>query len=178
MTDTNSQSKTGSYVRTEILTLMTAPTVVSSRTGASTIAGLPAWLAYSLLTIALWGAWGVVSKVASGGIDANTNQVFFTLGLLPLMLIMWRSPRARASGEHRRAGMAWAFVTGILGGTGNIAFFHALVVGGKASIVVPTTALFPLVTVILAILLLHERISNLQKVGLVLALAAIYLLSM
>jgi len=139
---------------------------------------MPAWLAYSLLTILLWGAWGAVSKVASGGVDADTNQIFFTLGLLPLMLIMWRSPRARATGEHRKAGMAWAFVTGILGGTGNIAFFHALVIGGKASIVVPATALFPLVTVILAILLLHERISNLQKAGLAVALVAIYLLSM
>ena len=139
---------------------------------------MPAWLAYSLLTILLWGAWGAVSKVASGGIDADTNQIFFTLGLLPLMLIMWRSPRAQASGEHRRSGMAWAFFTGILGGTGNIAFFHALVIGGKASIVVPATALFPLVTIILAILLLHERISGLQKIGLALALVAIYLLSM
>lgn len=144
----------------------------------STILGMPAWLAYSLLTILLWGAWGAVSKVASSGVDADTNQIFFTLGLLPLMLIMWRSPRVRAGGEHRRSGMAWAFFTGILGGTGNIAFFHALVIGGKASIVVPATALFPLVTIVLAILLLHERISGLQKIGLVVALAAIYCLSM
>jgi transporter family protein len=157
---------------------MSSTELASSRAGGGRIAGMPAWLAYSLLTILLWGAWGAVSKVASGGIDADTNQVYFTLGLLPLMLIMWRSPRVRAAGANRKSGIAWAFVTGILGGTGNIAFFHALVIGGKASIVVPATALFPLVTIILAILLLHERISNLQKLGLVLALAAIYLLSM
>ena len=156
---------------------MSSPSLTTRGSG-SAIFGVPAWLAYSLLTILLWGAWGGVSKVASAGVDANTNQIFFTFGLLPLMLIIWRSPRTRASGEHRRTGMAWAFVTGILGGTGNIAFFHALVIGGKASIVVPATALFPLVTVILAILLLHERISGLQKIGLVVALAAIYLLSM
>ena len=64
------------------------------------------------------------------------------------------------------------------GGAGNIAFFHALVMGGKASIVGPVTALFPLVTVILAVTLLHERIGTAQKIGLALALAAIYLLSM
>jgi bacterial/archaeal transporter family protein len=142
------------------------------------ILGLPAWLFWSVVTILAWGAWGAVSKVASGGVDANTNQIFFTLGLLPLVLIVWRSPRVREKRSSRRGGIAWAFLTGILGGTGNIAFFHALVIGGKASVVVPATALFPLVTIVLAITLLHERISTQQKVGLVLALGAIYLLSM
>ena len=119
-----------------------------------------------------------MSKLASEGVDANTNQVFFTFGLLPLILILWRSARMVGGAKGRRAGIAWAFLTGILGGTGNIAFFHALVIGGKASIVSPVTALFPLVTVILAVTLLHERIGTAQKIGLVLALTAIYLLSM
>jgi transporter family protein len=141
------------------------------------IAGIPRWLAFSLLTILLWGAWGAVSKVASDGVDANTNQIFFTVGLLPLVVIVWRSPRLRG-GEQRRSGIAWAFLTGILGGAGNIAFFRALVVGGKASIVVPATALFPLVTVLLAVVFLRERLSRPQIFGLILALVAIYLLSM
>jgi transporter family protein len=142
------------------------------------ILGMPRWLAFSLLTILVWGAWGAVSKVASDGVDANTNQVFFTIGLLPLMIIVWRSPRNAGGGKGRRVGLAWAFLTGILGGTGNIAFFHALVMGGKASIVSPVTALFPLVTVILAVTLLHEKVGTAQKVGLALAFVAIYLLSM
>jgi transporter family protein len=50
--------------------------------------------------------------------------------------------------------------------------------GGKASIVSPVTALFPVVTVVLAVTLLHERVGTTQKLGLVLALIAIYLLSM
>jgi len=137
---------------------------------------MPRWLAFSLLTILSWGAWGVVSKIASDGVDANTNQILFTLGLLPLMLVVMRSGRDRGRPQDR-AGIGWAFLTGILGGTGNIAFFRALVVGGNASIVVPVTALFPLVTVILAVGFLHERLGTAQKVGLVLAFAAIYLLS-
>jgi transporter family protein len=137
------------------------------------IAGIPRWLAFSLLTILLWGAWGAVSD----GVDANTNQIFFTIGLLPLIVIVWRSPRLQG-GEQRRRGIAWAFLTGILGGAGNIAFFRALVVGGKASIVVPATALFPLVTVLLAVVFLRERLSRPQIFGLILALVAIYLLSM
>ena len=153
-------------------------TATSSRAALPRILGMPRWLAFSLLTILVWGAWGAVSKVASEGVDANTNQVFFTFGLLPLIAMVWRSPRNAGGGAGRRIGVGWAFLTGILGGTGNIAFFHALVIGGKASIVSPVTALFPLVTVILAVTLLHERVGNAQKIGLALALTAIYLLSM
>ncbi len=152
--------------------------VIASRASLPRILGLPRWLVFSLLTILLWGVWGAVSKIASDGVDAITNQVFFTFGLLPLILIVWRSPRNAGGGTGRRAGLAWAFLTGILGGTGNIAFFRALAMGGKASIVAPVTALFPLVTVVLALTLLHERMGIAQKIGLVLALTAIYLLSM
>ncbi len=156
---------------------MSSPTIQAAGSSTASIAGMPRWLVFSLITIVVWGAWGAVSKMASTGIDADTNQVFFTIGLLPLIFLVWWSPRVRG-GKNRKAGMAWAFLTGILGGTGNIAFFHAFVVGGKASIVTPVTALFPLVTVMLAITFLHERIGTAQKIGLVLALAAIYLLSM
>jgi transporter family protein len=149
----------------------------SSSGGTRKTRGLPRWLVFSLLTILVWGVWGAVSKVSSDAIDADTNQVFFTFGLMPLILLVWRPSRANPQSAGHRAGIMWAFVTGILGGTGNIAFFHALGSGGKASIVAPVTALFPLVTVVMAITLLGERIGTVQKVGLGLALLAIYLLS-
>lgn len=152
--------------------------IPSSSDGVPKICGLPRWLVFSLLTIVVWGVWGAVSKVSSDAIDADTNQVFFTFGLLPLILLVWRASRAKPRGKNHRAGVGWAFVTGILGGTGNIAFFRALGNGGKASIVAPVTALFPLVTVVLAVTLLGERIGTAQKIGLGLALLAIYLLSM
>ena len=155
---------------------MIPPPPASERSSAATLAGLPRWLAFSLLTIISWGAWGAVSKVASDGVDANTNQIFFTLGLVPLIVYVARSPRLKG-GVERRAGIGWAFLTGILGGTGNIAFFRALGVGGQASVVVPATALFPVVTVILALTFLRERLGRAQQAGLVLALVAIYLLS-
>jgi bacterial/archaeal transporter family protein len=154
-------------------TALTSPPAIVPK-----ILGMPRWLAFSLLTILAWGAWGAVSKVASDALDANTNQVFFSFGLLPLILVVWRASRGSGRKDGRSVGIGWAFLTGILGGTGNLAFFHALRIGGEASIVAPVTALFPLVTVILAMILLHERIGTTQKLGLVLALVAIYLLSM
>ena len=145
----------------------------------------PVWLIWSMGTIVLWGVWGLVSKVASAGVDPWINQLLYSGGVLPLLvifLVRTRGERASLAGDaveasRRRSGAGWAFFTGILGGVGNIAFFEALSVGGKASVVTPVTALFPMVTVLLALVVLRERLRAIQWAGLVLAFVAIYLLS-
>ncbi len=137
----------------------------------------PAWLAYSLLTILLWGVWGALTKSISSDIDAYTNQVLFALGVLPVMAVVLFSGRL-SGGVRRRRGAFYAFITGILGGAGNVAFFMAFTHGGKASVVVPATSLSPLVTVILGYFLLGERATGWQKLGLALAMVSIYLLSL
>ena len=137
----------------------------------------PAWLVFSLLTIVLWGVWGALTKVISADIDAYMNQVLFAIGVVPVMAIVLLSGRL-SGGISRKRGIFYAFITGVLGGTGNIAFFMAFSEGGKASVVVPATSVSPLVTVILGYFLLKESASGCQKAGLLLAMAAIYLLSL
>jgi len=141
---------------------------------------LPTWLMWSLATIVLWGTWGLVSKIASGGIDAYVNQLLYTVGLAPLLVFVAWTVSKSSQGvkrEGQRRGIFWAFLTGILGGLGDLAFFQALVKGGKASVVSPVTALFPVVTVLLALIFLKERLGRVQWLGLALAFVAIYLLS-
>jgi transporter family protein len=142
--------------------------------------GLPLWLLWSLVTVVLWGTWGLVSKIASDGVDAYMNQLLFTAGIVPLLVFAWWKVSRGWSGEQRVGrgrGMFWAFLTGILGGLGNMAYFEAMVKGGKASVVTPVTALFPMVTVVLALVFLKERLGRVQWVGLGLAFVAIYLLN-
>jgi transporter family protein len=145
---------------------------------------VPLWLFWSLVTIVMWGTWGLVSKIASDEVDAYMNQLLFTVGIAPLLVFAgWKVSRAGkkgATGEKpgmRSRGVFWAFLTGILGGVGNMAYFEAMVKGGKASVVTPVTALFPMVTVLLALLFLKERLGRLQWIGLGLAFVAIYLLN-
>ena len=140
---------------------------------------MPLWLLWSLVTILLWGTWGLVSKIASAGMDAFVNQLLYTAGLLPLMVfVAWTVHKNKEEKSKRRsAGVFWAFLSGLLGGIGNIAFFEALVKGGSASVVAPVTALFPMVTVLLALTFLKERLGRAQWIGLGLAFSAIYLLS-
>jgi bacterial/archaeal transporter family protein len=151
-----------------------ANTDKSSGRGLASIA--PAWLWLSLLTILLWGAWGLQSKIIAEKISPWMNQVLFPIGLLPPFAWMLLSKNLR-KGAHLPKGSIYAFITGILGGTGNIAFLAAMSTGGKAAIVVPWVGLAPLVTVILARFTLQESITRVQMAGLALALVAIYLLS-
>lgn len=112
--------------------------------------------------------------------DAYVNQLLYTAGLAPLLVFVAFAVHRRESGRSRSgraAGVFWAFLTGILGGIGNIFFFQAMIAGGKASVVAPVTALFPMITVLLALAFLHERLGGRQWIGLALAFVAIYLLS-
>ena len=135
-----------------------------------------AWLWLSLLTVFLWGGWGLESKIIAERISPWMNQVLFTVGLLPPMIWMFFSKNLRKGASLQKGG-AYAFATGVLGGTGNIAFIASMGAGGKAAIVVPFVGLAPLVTVLMARAVLKERITRAQLAGLVLALVAIYLLS-
>jgi transporter family protein len=146
-----------------------------NRAAGKSIAALPAWLWLSLLTIFLWGAWGLQSKIIAERISPWMNQVLFSLGLLPLVVWMLFSKNLH-TGVSLPKGGAYAFVTGVLGGTGNIAFIASMG-GAKAAVVVPFVGLAPLVTVILARAVLKEKITRAQVAGLALALVAMYLLS-
>jgi transporter family protein len=75
-----------------------------------------------------------------------------------------------------RVGVTYGILNGVFTGLGLLAYYAALA-KGKASIVGPVTALFPLLTVLLALLILRERMNRVQIAGMVLALASIFILS-
>jgi uncharacterized membrane protein len=135
------------------------------------------WMLLSLATVLLWGSWGLQSKIIVDRISPWMNQVLFSIGLLPLMIWMpfWKN-LTQTTGSPR-AGAVYGLITGVLGGVGNVFLYLALSMGGKASIVVPLVGLAPLVTVVLAFLVLKEHLNRFQVVGLILALMSIYLLS-
>ena len=64
-----------------------------------------------------------------------------------------------------------------MNGLGNWAVFACLEKGAKASVAIPLTALYPLCTIALATIFLHERPSALQWLGIGLALAGGAMLS-
>jgi transporter family protein len=136
------------------------------------------WMINSILTVFLWGAWGLESKFVADRISPFLNQVVFSAGLLPPLIWILFSKNLRRTSAAPRKGAFYGLITGLLGGLGNIAFYLALAKGGKASVVVPLVGLAPLVTVVLALILLKESLNRAQIAGLLLALVSIFLLSL
>ena len=134
------------------------------------------WLAACVIAIALWGLWGLLFASASGLMSPVQVQVLTTVGLTPVVVGLMFT-RAVRRGTHFRRGMTWGLVTGLCGTLGTIFMAAALAMGGEASIVTPLTAMFPLVTAILAVVFLRERLNAYQIAGVAVALVAILLFS-
>ncbi len=122
----------------------------------------------------MWGVWGIISKAATGVASGATILVLSTLGVLPAGLMLLLSGNLKR-GEDLRLGCVYAFATGVCGSTGNLLMLQSLSSGGDASIVLPLTGMFPLATVILAVVILRERLNGVQVAGIVFAVAALYL---
>jgi uncharacterized membrane protein len=135
---------------------------------------VPRWLLWTLVALVSWGVWTIIPKLIGEALTAAQSQALSTVGLLPVMAALVLSPKRAAPGRARR-GIASAVTAGVLAGLGNVAYYHALNLGGKASTVTPLSALYPLVTVVLALVLLGERLNRSQTAGIGLSLAAIYL---
>jgi transporter family protein len=74
-------------------------------------------------------------------------------------------------------GLVYALLSGAFNALGAWALFAALKNGGKASVVAPFTALYPVVVAFIAPFLLRESINFRQGLGIFCALTAVVLLS-
>jgi transporter family protein len=133
---------------------------------------MPRWLIWSFVAVLCWGYWAVIFKLIGDALSAAQSQALSTIGLLPVVVALAASKRFTANGNRRR-GIVAAFLAGALACAGNVAYYHALTVGGSVATLVSFTALYPLVTVLLALLVLNERLNKFQVVGVGLSLVAI-----
>lgn len=133
------------------------------------------WKLYTAATMALWGAWGALSKPLSSALSAWEVQALSSVGLLPVVFGLYLGGGRNAGrGVGFRRGFALAFGSGVLCSLGNVAYYQALGMGGKAADVTPITALYPMVTVVLALVFLGERLRLPQVAGVCVALGAMY----
>ena len=133
---------------------------------------MPKWLRYALLSIFWWGVFGFLSKIGSAKASPIQMQILFTVGMLPLVA----AALLRGKIDRDHVGAAYGVLMGVLTGLGGIAYFGAMQ-AGKASLVGPVTSLFPLLTVLLAVGILKERMNKVQVAGVILGLISIAVLS-
>ena len=136
---------------------------------------LKTWYVYALLTIGAWGIWGVCSKLAATHSKPRQVLLFQAVGALAFAVLVLFLEQFRITWSA--PGFTWAFLGGFFTFVGFLTFFAALDNEGKASTVVTFSALYPLVTIILSIAFLHERLTLRQTAGIVFALIASVLLA-
>jgi drug/metabolite transporter (DMT)-like permease len=135
------------------------------------------WIGFAMLSVMLWGVWAVVFAAASAMMSPMVAVVLSTVGLIPVCAALGFS---KGTWQARRlsVGFAWGVGTGVCGALGNAAYSEAIARGGEASIVTPLAAMFPLVTLLLALAVLRERINFIQGFGIGAALFTIVLFNM
>jgi drug/metabolite transporter (DMT)-like permease len=158
--------------------LLAAPALVLlSYQPPSSAAGAGAqWLILCLLVLAMWGIQGYLMKFANRTMRAES--IFFYMAataalLIPAALAMTRFDRAINWGwSGARSAAAIQFLNAI----GALCLVYALRYG-KAIVVAPMTAMAPVLTIVISLLIYHTLPGPVLVTGMVLAAMAIYLMA-
>ena len=126
----------------------------------------------SLAVIFCWGLWGFFSKLAvvkvGAGMATIWNSIFSVFVILVLLYSKFSFKMDFSGGLLLFLGAASSAVGGIL--------FYRLISAHPASIIISLTSLYPLITIVLSLLFLHEGITLRQALGIVFAMIAVFLL--
>ena len=132
------------------------------------------WLLPAMGTFVAWGLWGFIPKLTTGYISPRSAIVYEVFGGILVGLGALYSLSFRL--ELIPRGIALGTTTGLLGFLGGLGFLYA-VSKGPVTPVVALTGLYPALSIILALLILHEPIALKQGIGIVLALIAMFLIA-
>jgi bacterial/archaeal transporter family protein len=132
------------------------------------------WFWFAVVTLVAWGIVGLLQKLSTNYISAESSLIWLVVGYLLIEPLFYPG---KAVWHYSGWNLAWALLSGILNSLGAWALFAAMKSGGKASIISPLTALYPLVVVLLVPLILHESVTRVQAGGVLCALIAVALLS-
>jgi len=135
---------------------------------------LKTWILPSVCALVLWGVWGFLPKIATKYIDPKSALVFQAIGSLIVgigVLIAFKDQI-----QWQTTGAFWSIVTGVFGMLGSLFFLQA-VSRGKVTAIVTMTALYPLISILLALVILKEPFGIKQGLGVACALAALVLFS-
>jgi bacterial/archaeal transporter family protein len=149
-----------------------AAAVTSAGTAASAL--FTRWMLYTILALTCFGVVGFLQKISTDRVSAEAALVWLIVGFMLLLPFIYTGPSMFHYPLHS---VGFVVAGGLLNALGSWALLAAMKNGGKAAIVVPMTAVYPLLVCLMAPLLLNEHLTALQGGGVTLALAAIVLLA-
>ncbi len=127
-------------------------------------------LIFAGLAFFAWGAWSFSSKVAIDMIGPGNIFGFYVISSFaaPLMYAWFRTMSRGEDVKSDPSKTAWSFgvIALAVNVIGAFAYSYALD-SGSASLVVPISSAYPIVTVVLALAILRERVNVGQAIALV-----------
>jgi len=131
------------------------------------------WRFYSVLCILSWGIWGFISKAAADRLEWGVISIIF--GFFIVLTASLIAPQSYSALFNK---FIWlAVLAGIAEAFGFLFFYRALRFG-SANVVIPFTALYVVVSIILSIAFLNEPITLKKIFGILSGITAIILLSL
>ncbi len=132
------------------------------------------WGLATALSLCSFGLWGFFTKLSVLHIDSKNALIFQTVGVMIVGLMTLALVNFKPTTDTK--GISYAVLTGVAYGVGCLFYFFAAS-KGKITTVVTLTALYPLVTIVLAYIILKEAVTFKQCMGIVLACIAMLLMS-
>ncbi|WP_013323811.1 EamA family transporter [Gloeothece verrucosa] len=132
------------------------------------------WILPTLGAFISWGLWSFIPKITTQYIKPKSAIIYEVMGMMILGIIILFSLQFEV--ETHPKGILLAIITGILGFLGAFCFLNA-VSKGPVTLVATVSALYPLVSVVLAILILGETLTVKQIIGVGLAVFAMILIT-
>ncbi len=132
------------------------------------------WILWAVLALGTWGFWGLFPKLAVKYISPTSALFYEALGAVVCGVVI--ALLAGGKPEYSSRGALFAFLTGVTAILGGWFYLYAAR-SANISTVVVITALYPLITVILAWTVLGEAITQRQLLAMILALGAVSLLA-
>ena len=128
-------------------------------------------------TIVMWGLWGFFGKLAlqkgMAPITIFLAEVITSVACtVPIVVVLLRS---HSLSQFHTSWNVFGVLSGAGLALGLLSYYFALE-KTQASLLVPLTAIYPVVSVLLSYAVLHERLSLLQWVGVVLVVGGAMLL--
>lgn len=129
------------------------------------------WLTYALITTFFWGVWGAFTGVpAQNGFPETLTYCVWALTMIPPAL--YALSRGAWNIQTDGKSVLYGLAIGLLGAGGQMLLFHAVRIG-PPYLIFPLIALSPVVTIVLSMLLLKERVSPRGAIGVALALVSL-----
>lgn len=132
------------------------------------------WVLPTCGAFIVWGLWSFIPKITVRYISPKSAVVYEVLGGILVAIMVLYSLNFRP--DIHPKGVALGIITGLLGFLGALFFLFA-VSHGPVSLIVTLTALYPVISILLAIVILHEPITLKQGVGIIFALTAMFLVA-